>query len=311
MSDSPLCPAWIYSATSNIHRAKDKSWFGADYQPIKSSLGPHNVSSSLHDAVLGIGTVEILVKRRPDARGAQGHGVLRLRNVLHVPSCICNVIGTPVTKEYVLRAASGGICEISDKKGKAAGYFYKLDLPGQLLQLRLSGPPVGPRVGPSPFQPQHKYKICAWWHEDHRQLTMRQLAKRAKKLPRPGVAAFDNDERAWMKREHGSVWKFMRAFGLKGNSEEDAEKARQIIRSNTAPDMADTLGTDASVVESNALVAQANKYFGAKELGWIIINYGDVLSFMVSLRLKFSDARDGFKAKKIAAILMAPDADKG
>ena len=274
------------------------------------------MSSSLHDAVLGIGTVEVLVKRRPDARGAQGHGVLRLRNVLHVPSCICNVIGAPITKDFVLRAAPGGICQISDKKGNAAGYFYKLDLPGQLMQLRLSGPPVGPRVGPSPFKPQHKYKICAWWHEDHRQLAMRQLAKRAKK-PRPGVTAFDNEERAWIKREHGSVWKFMRAFGLKGNCEEDAEKARQIIRSNAAPDTADSLGadsglgTDVSMVESNAVVAQASKYFGAKELGWIVINYGDVLSFMVSLRLKFADARDGLKAKKVAAILMAPDADKG
>ncbi|OAR01013.1 hypothetical protein LLEC1_02166 [Akanthomyces lecanii] len=304
-----------HSNNESFSRAKDKSWFGADYQAIKSSLGPQGVSSSLHDAVLGIGTVEILVKRRPDARGVQGHGVLRLRNVLHVPSCICNVIGAPVSKDYVLRPATGGICEISDKQGKAAGYFYKLDLPGQLLQLRLSGPPVGPRVGPSPFKSQHMYKICAWWHEDHRQLAMRQLTKRAKK-PRASVTTFDNEERAWIKREHGSVWKFMRAFGLKGNCEEDAEKARQIIRSNMAPDTADTLGaisglgTDVSVGESNALVAQVNKYFGAKELGWIIINYGDVLSFMVSLRLKFC-ARDGRKAKRVAAILMAPEVEKG
>lgn len=275
------------------------------------------MSSSLHDAVIGIGTVEIPVKRRPDARGAQGHGVLRLRNVLHVPSCVCNVIGAPIAKDHVLRAAPGGICQISDGKGRAAGYFYRLDLPGPLLQLRLSGPPVGPRVGPSPFKPQHKYKICAWWHDDHRQLAMRQLAKRAGK-PRPGVvAAFDDQERAWMKREHGSVWKFMRAFGLKGNCEEDAAKARQIIRASTAPDTADTLGadsglgTDVSVVESNAVLAQASRYFGARELAWIIINYGDVLSFMVSLRLKFSGAGDGLKARKIAAILMAPDADKG
>lgn len=242
--------------------------------------------------------------------------MLRLRNVLHVPSCICNVVGAPITKDYVLRAVPGGVREITDKKGKAIGYFHQLELPGKPLQLRLSGPPIGPRVGPSPFKPPHSYKISAWWHDDNRKQAMRQLAKQAKK-PRSAIAAFNGEERAWIKKRHGSVWNFMRAFGLKGNSEEDADKARQIIRSNAAPGKADTLtadsglGMDGSVAEGNAVVARAGKYFGAKELAWINRNYGDALSFMVSLRLKFSDAMDGLKANKVAAILMAPDADKG
>ncbi|TQV99086.1 hypothetical protein IF1G_01301 [Cordyceps javanica] len=327
MKNTLPCPAWVFSADSNVHRARDRSWFGDDYQTISSVLGVKHASASPGAAVIGIGTVELRVKRRPDARGAQSHGILRLRNVLHVPSCLCNVIGTPIAEEYVLRTGTGGVREITDKKGRAAGYFQPPDKPGRLQQLRLSGPPIGPRVGPSPFKPATSYKISAWWHDDDRRQVMRQLAKtaagRKQAAARSSTASFDDEERAWIIKTYGNVWTFMRSHKLRGSSEEDAATARHIIRSFRAPGKASAavpapngtdsgLGMDGSVAGSNGAVsAEADRYFGPAELAWVREKYGDGLSFMVSLRLKFSDANDGLRANRVAAILMAPATDKG
>ncbi|KAK4186005.1 hypothetical protein QBC35DRAFT_388249, partial [Podospora australis] len=47
--------------------------------------------------VVGVGNVEIPVRIRPNTRGKKtsgpAHGVVRLHNVLHAPTNICNIIG--------------------------------------------------------------------------------------------------------------------------------------------------------------------------------------------------------------------------
>ncbi|ATY66521.1 hypothetical protein A9K55_000923 [Cordyceps militaris] len=328
------CPAWIYSIDSNVQasssRAKDRSWFGDDYQTISSVLGVKYASTTLNSAVIGIGTVDLPVKRRPDARGKQSHAVLRLRNVLHVPSCLCNVIGTSLGDNYVLRPGRDGTREITDSKGRSVAYLQPSPQPAPcgntLLQLRLSGPPIGPRVGPSPFKPATSYKISAWWHDDERERVLRLLGTAGStKSPvtRSAAASFNAEERAWIKKAHGSIWAFMRAHKLRGGSEDDAATARHIIRSFTEPakvaaaaaaaaqsSVDSGLGMDGSVV-GRGIVAEADKHFGPAELAWVREKYGDGLSFMVSLRLRFLEAGDGRKANKVAAILMSTTSDKG
>ncbi|KAM3489543.1 hypothetical protein MY3957_007154 [Beauveria namnaoensis] len=350
MINSLPCPAWVFSPESNAHRAKDRSWFGDDYQTISSALSLQRRSSdSLQLEVIGIGTVELPVKRRPDARGAQSHGVLRLRNVLHVPSGLCNVVGGKalLAADYLVRRGpgGGGIREISDKNGGAVAYLHQPNarLGGRHLQVRLSGPPIGPRLGPSPFVKGESYSFSARWHDDAREQVMRTLAKSkpvvASSKPamvksKPGAVAktpaqspaatgaavaanpplaFTEEEREWMRRHHGSVYLFLRVCGLKGSSAEDAQAARRVIQMRMAggsPHSGGGAGGGASSSVS-VVVAEAERYFGREELAWVRERYGDGLSFMVSLRLRWARAGDGRKANKIAGILMASDGDGG
>ncbi|KAF1730989.1 hypothetical protein CRV24_009061 [Beauveria bassiana] len=343
------CPAWVFSPESNAHRAKDRSWFGDDYQTISSALSLQRRSSdSLQLEVIGIGTVELPVKRRPDARGAQSHGVLRLRNVLHVPSGLCNVVGGKalLAADYLVRRGpgGGGIREISDKNdGAVVAYLHQPNarLGGRHLQVRLSGPPIGPRLGPSPFVKGESYSFSARWHDDAREQVMRTLAKLKPVVanPKPAMVkskpgavaktpaqspaatgtavaanpplAFTEEEREWMRRHHGSVYLFLRVCGLKGSSAEDAQAARRVIRMRMAGGSPHSGGGGGVSSSVSVVVAEAERCFGKEELAWVRERYGDGLSFMVSLRLRWARAGDGRKANKIAGILMAPDGDGG
>ncbi|KAM3516043.1 hypothetical protein MY11210_000325 [Beauveria gryllotalpidicola] len=351
MTNTLPCPAWVFSPESNAHRAKDRSWFGDDYQTISSALSlQRRASDSLQLEVIGIGTVELPVKRRPDARGAQSHGVLRLRNVLHVPSGLCNVVGgRALLADYAVRRGPGGIREIADKNGGGAAVAYlhqpNARLGSRHLQVRLSGPPIGPRLGPSPFVQGESYSFGACWHDDAREQVMRTLAKSKPAMadskpamvkpkpaavakPKPAAVAkkpaqspavtgaaaaansplaFTDEEREWMRTHHGSVYLFLRVCGLKGGSAEDAQAARRVIRMRMAGAGGGSGGSSAASV----VVAEAEQRFGREELAWVRERYGDGLSFMVSLRLRWARAGDGRKANKIAGILMAPDGDGG
>lgn len=108
---------------------------------------------------MGIGTVELPVKRSPTATGPGSHGILRLPNVLHIPSLICNVIGNPITDEYAVSTGPPSPNHkgtITDHEGGSVAYF---DPDAQLFEVMLSGPPIGPRVGPSPLNPSGRYYI--------------------------------------------------------------------------------------------------------------------------------------------------------
>ena len=78
--------------------AKDRSWFGADYTPFETTTGSLYTQKSVR--AIGIGTVELPVKTRPNATGPRSHGILRLHNVLHIPELICNILGVTVDEDY-------------------------------------------------------------------------------------------------------------------------------------------------------------------------------------------------------------------
>ena len=52
--------------------------------------------------VVGIGTVELPVKRTPRATGTGAQGIIRQRNVLHIPTLVCNVIESPIQEEHIV-----------------------------------------------------------------------------------------------------------------------------------------------------------------------------------------------------------------
>ena len=79
--------------------AKDRAWF-TDYTPYESVVGDLYGMCEDNLRVEGIGTVELQTKRSPNRSGRDSHGILRLMNVLHVPSALCNIIGGPILEEY-------------------------------------------------------------------------------------------------------------------------------------------------------------------------------------------------------------------
>ncbi|KAI1484746.1 hypothetical protein F5X96DRAFT_663086 [Biscogniauxia mediterranea] len=159
------CPAWVWCSGCNVHLAKDRSWFGDDYTPFESFV-LHMDGSKVK--VIGIGTVNLPTEISPN----HSHGTLRLKNVLHTPSTICNIIGCPILNDYGIVTRGIGIVEtitnLSDSRPVA---YFKPDETEEvrLFEVRLSGPPVGPKVGPSPFDPSAVYCIHVLWPDSERE----------------------------------------------------------------------------------------------------------------------------------------------
>lgn len=106
----------------------------------------HTVSNPQRVA-LGIGDVDLPVHLFPYRTDPEAHGTLHLRNVLHVPSSYCNIIGSSDTGDYstVRYEPENQWAEITTEDDRRLGYFDNRGL----FTLKLSNPPAGVAVGPS------------------------------------------------------------------------------------------------------------------------------------------------------------------
>ncbi|KAJ5584608.1 uncharacterized protein N7459_004408 [Penicillium hispanicum] len=210
------CPSWVFSNNSDVHVAKDRSWFGDDYTPFASSF--HDISGNMIE-VVGVGSVTLPTKTSPRQTGPSSHGILRLKQVLHAPGALCNLIGGPITDDHgVVTFVSDGSSGFITKgpEGHPVAYFKPQGGNVVLLEVSLSEPPIGPRVGPSPFHPSGLYMIHAFWPE----------TERRKFAARPLTPA----EKAWRKRHFGSEFKFLQMYDLSIYNEDDREQGRRISR---------------------------------------------------------------------------------
>lgn len=104
------------------------------------------------------------------------------------------------------RTSKGAIKEVN---GRPIAYFQPAS---RLLNIRLSGPPVGPRVGPTVLTGERKYirVIMAIWDESERQRFETQKIPAQQGIPAQdfGTEAvqplFTSDEREWLKKRFGS-----------------------------------------------------------------------------------------------------------
>ncbi|KAG8427057.1 hypothetical protein J3459_007574 [Metarhizium acridum] len=80
--------------------------------------------------VVGIGTVCLTVENSLTTKGPGSHGILRLRNVLHVPAGGVNVIGDVISDDFYLQVcaptAKVAAQLISRKKGQKQLLFSTL-----------------------------------------------------------------------------------------------------------------------------------------------------------------------------------------
>jgi hypothetical protein len=140
-----------------------------------------------------------------------------------VPSVLCNIIGNPILEQYEITTAFGGkasLGSIKDREGRSVAYF---DARRPLFQVRLRGPPVGPRV----IQDGGFYVINVHWPDSERQ---KWEAHQASVIlhPRPG---YTQEEKEWLREKYRGEFHFLRDFGLSIYNDDDREQGRVILRS--------------------------------------------------------------------------------
>jgi hypothetical protein len=284
-----------------------------------------------HSAVVGVGSVDLPVKRSPNLSGRRSHGILALSHVLHVPSSICNLIGQPILEDHDINLGFGQSKSrgtILDLQGKPVAYFNP---DARLLEIKLSGPPVGPRGGPSPFNPSVAYVLTVDWPASEREKWAVSRSRQTEREPRtepelqPPLAP---EEKRWLKENWNGEFSFLQSYGLSIYKEDNRSEGRAILRGimkgeedsesdEQSPDREcemegpetdnfddgdEALGDPASHL--------ADYHFTDEELDFIKAEYGNTLNFMFTFGLKFYKPGDGEEAKAIVRALMSEDSDE-
>ncbi|KAL6404993.1 hypothetical protein AUP68_11833 [Ilyonectria robusta] len=264
--------------------------------------------------VVGVGSVTLPVKTSPDKIGEKSHGKLVLKNVLHIPSSVCNIIGSPILDDYNLdtKTSEASMGTIMDLDGKAMAYF-KPARQSQRFEVRLSGPPIGPRLGPSPFDPSGHYFIHARWPESEKARfdafqrappSVRSNDVEMKDNPGDHLAAslFDEKELTWIESNWGDPHNFMMSYGLRFYKDEDCLEAKRLVQALMHAD-----DDDEDDDESDPEAGFADHLFDETELDWIRSNYGTSTKFMTSHGLKLHRERDCEEAISLVRVSMHGD----
>ncbi|KAK3320263.1 hypothetical protein B0T19DRAFT_284883 [Cercophora scortea] len=169
-----LCPDWIWSSSSNICIAKDREWF-SEYTPFRSTVV--DWTGTKH-AVVGIGNVNLPVKRYPNRTGRAAHGILPLVTVLHIPSFVCNILGAPPTDHSYTVTCQPMFAAVDPTSHASLSKGWITDIHNQpvaffapdhvLFAIKLSGPPIGPIVRASALKADAGGRMIwgYWAHED-------------------------------------------------------------------------------------------------------------------------------------------------
>ncbi|KAK3690204.1 hypothetical protein B0T22DRAFT_190028 [Podospora appendiculata] len=292
-----IFPDWILSARSNVHIVRDRASF-IEYTPFNTFAT--NVAGARSAAAIAVGTVEIQVKRAAKKRGPRSHRVLRLHNGLHVPDAVCNVVGGTVTGED-FSVELGARNEGSDARIRNGSdyvrlaYFVKNQY--SLLELRLSNPPVGPRLGLSrlDMEPSGVYNIHVIWPVSERRRFeafkegLNHRVYCANNIP--SSQPYTAEEKLWLKKHYGGDFKFLQVYGLSIYKDEDCEEGRAIARALMRGD------------ESDEDVPGFP--FTHDELVFTEKRWGDMANFMTWLRLARYNKDDCETAKTVVGVLMA------
>ncbi|KAG7289124.1 hypothetical protein NEMBOFW57_005487 [Staphylotrichum longicolle] len=322
------CPDWVLSSNSDVHVARDRSWF-TTYTPFQTYITSHSGDSV--DAI-GVGDVVLPVKLFPHLHGKRAHGTLRLRNVLHVPSALCNIVGGPVTDDYAGMQLgglgdSGRDAVIMDIDGRRLAYFTR----ARFWVVKLSGPPVGPVVGRSSWVGDCAYMVHAFWTQTERQKwaaagsdsappssqTNRAETYQGPVVPRKRKAQssseppYTKEEKDWLKWNWKGEYKFLTAHELRIHVPDDREEGRRIIRAMMEQD-GDEHSEPDDYDESEALEQPFERNhavypFTDEELEFIENGWGDSESFMLSYGLNLNDNEDCEEAKRTVENLMSQE----
>ncbi|EGR49887.1 uncharacterized protein TRIREDRAFT_121125 [Trichoderma reesei QM6a] len=318
-SEEGLSPDWIFSNNSNVHACNDRKWF-TDFTPFPSHVDSATFTGRAVP-VEGVGAVNLPVKRGPNVRGPQAHHIVRLTNVLYVPSSVCNIVGMPIFESGVASVSMGrgpnSKGSLEDRNGSPVAYFSPN---ARLLSLRLSGPPIGPRLAPSKFDPDTLYAASINWPREERARWEAQVQQGNADNGKDqwiGDQPYTDEEKAWVKKHFGNEFRLLMLYGLSIHDEEDRAEGRAIARSFMRADAEredDEMDQDDDDDEEEEEEEEdendferhlADHHFDAQQLDWIEENYRDSATFMYSFGLKFYDDDDCEQAKAIVRSFMS------
>jgi len=141
-----------------------------------------------------------------------------------------------------------GTCgQIVAKDGKRLAYLWEPPNGPPLYLIKLSEPPVGPVPGPSAFQGNAHYAINVMWPDQERKRCLPDIQTstrdsnpvqgsssngpaRDNGLEVGGSKPYTSDEMAWIKKNFGNEFSFLRLHGLKIHNDEEREEGRAIAR---------------------------------------------------------------------------------
>ncbi|KAK4033177.1 hypothetical protein C8A01DRAFT_19839 [Parachaetomium inaequale] len=333
-----LCPDWVLSTEANVHVTRNRAWY-TTYTPFPTfamtSIGGdrHRVS------VWGIGDVDITVQLYSEYRdGRAAHGMLRLRNGLHIPAAKCNIVGGPQTGDYsglqrgyMYRGEAGIEGEITGRDGQRLAALRAV---GEFSALKLRRPPFGRIVGESTFNQGDpgwvfdvhwtEWEQRRWARESHLyppDPPLGQLDAWEKGSQGGATSApYTQKEKDWLKRNWDDEFTFLAANALSIYKEEDRELGRRIARQMMSIDSGEGIGRvehedeDEDEVEGKSSEREiqnhvADHHFTTKELGYINKEFRSSEMFMITYGLKFYKDEDCEEAKALVKALMAPDDD--
>ncbi|KAJ5405467.1 hypothetical protein N7465_006751 [Penicillium sp. CMV-2018d] len=225
----PPCPSWVWSSNSDTHAAKDRCWFGDDYIPFRSYVT--DIAGGCAE-VIGMGTIILSTRGSPFQTGTRPNNFLRLKNVLHTPAMLCNIIGKPIMDDYtVIPTPSSpdlsGII-VANSNGSCQAYFKPMGQGPRLYQVQTHLPPLGHELGISPLCPNGNYLIHAFWSQRERRRF--EIFKSSGLIRASGVAELTRAEKQWFGKRHMSEEGIALAYGLDYNRREHREEARAIMR---------------------------------------------------------------------------------
>jgi hypothetical protein len=253
---------------------------------------------------MGIGTVQLKVKKAPGLKGKRSHHTLVLNNVLYVPSALCNIIG--ITKDFCPDISGKGLI---DQQGRNIAYF---DPRCTLAVIKLSGPPVGPIVGDSIFRKDRNdgkmYMINAIWSsEERRKWETRQQESEKSGAKSSPETPYSQTEKAWLKKHYRDEYHFLLDHGLKIYNEEDRLEGQEIVRA-LMRDSDDNDDYQESEDDEDKLTGHMTDYlFSEAELEFIDQMWKNSMNFLAAYRLKFYDQDDCDEAKQLVKVLMTQD----
>ncbi|KAJ5603639.1 hypothetical protein N7537_006595 [Penicillium hordei] len=225
----PPCPSWVWSSTSDTHTAKDRCWFGDDYIPFKSYVT--DIAGGWVE-VIGMGTITLSTRGSPFQTGPHSHSFLRLKNVLHTPAMLCNIIGKPIMEDYTVipTPSSPDISGIivANFNGSIQAYFKPMGQGPMLYQVQTHQPPSGHEFGISPLCPNGTYLIHAFWSEHERRRF--EIFKASGLIRASGVGELTLAEKRWFREKRMSEEGIVLAYGLDYNRRQHREEGRAIMR---------------------------------------------------------------------------------
>lgn len=277
--------------------------------------------------VLGVGTVEIPTERSPNRSGVSSHGSLHLKQVLHVPDFICNVIGGIVegSDGYNVETCNGPKTTgtIKDDRGKNVAYF---DPSRPLFSIRVRDQPDGPRLGPHVLEKGGMYMLsCQWdaiqqqrWLEYQAQGGLNNLGSEPARATDTNLP-YTDAEKMFLKEHWQDEYHFLLQLGLKIYQDEDRAVGRSILRTLMREDDTGKDSPNREIVDRENSDEEFKDYgfdferhradynFSLKQLDWIEEYYGNSENFMVLHGLESNNFDDVEEAKAIVDAMMSQD----